>query len=51
MIQVRNINGTPEETPKGVFAVHSDENFFYFFTSEEEREAYFLANDIDYIKL
>ncbi len=48
MIQVRNINGTPEETPKGVFAVHSDENFFYFFTSEAARIKWFNENGIDY---
>jgi hypothetical protein len=48
MIKTRNINGKPEETPKGDFAVHSDSDFFYFFENEEERIEYFKANDIDY---
>jgi hypothetical protein len=48
MIKVRNINGKPEETLSGEFAVHSDSEFFYFFETEEERVEYFKVNDIDY---
>jgi hypothetical protein len=42
MIKVRNINGAPETTPKGNFAIHSDEDFFYFFSSEADRTAFFI---------
>jgi hypothetical protein len=48
MIKVKNINGKPEETPIGDFAVHSDSDFFYFFETEEERIEYFQDNGISY---
>jgi hypothetical protein len=48
MIKTRNINGKPEETPKGNFAVHSDSDFFYFFSTEDERLDFFAQNGIDY---
>jgi hypothetical protein len=48
MIKVNNINGMPEETPEGNFAVHSDSNFFYFFIDEQERIQYFQDNGISY---
>jgi hypothetical protein len=48
MIKVKNINGKPEETPIGDFAVHSDNDYFYFFSTEEERLDFFTQNGIDY---
>jgi hypothetical protein len=51
MIKTRNINGKPEETPKGNFAVHSDSEFFYFFETEAEREQYFKENRIEWTSM
>lgn len=36
MIQVRNINGSPEITPDTKGGVYSDSEFFYFFETEQE---------------
>jgi spore coat protein CotH len=40
MITVNNIDGAPESTPETYYAVHNNENFFYFFDTEEEHETY-----------
>jgi hypothetical protein len=46
MIKVPNINGTPKSIPEGDYAVHSDQEFFYFFKNEEERTRFFQEHEI-----
>jgi hypothetical protein len=45
MIKVNNLNGVPEYIPAGIFAIHSDDNYFYFFDSDEERDIF--LNNLD----
>ena len=40
MIIVNNINGAPESIPNTKCGLYSDNDFFYFFESNEERENY-----------
>lgn len=41
MITVKNINGSPESIPDvKIYGTHSDEQYFYFFTTEKEAEAH-----------
>lgn len=42
MIKVNNINGSPESIPQDVkiYGTHSDSEFFYFLTSQEEADQY-----------
>lgn len=42
MIKVKNINGSPESVPSDVkiYGTHSDSEFFYFCTTQEEADQY-----------
>lgn len=40
MITVRNINGKPERIPANHHGSHVDTDFFYFFETKQEAEAF-----------
>ena len=52
MIKVPNIKGSPESTPKKYIGVHSDDDFYYFFETEKEKDNFYagIPNDNSGIK-
>jgi len=41
VIKVKNIKGSPESIPDKYVGIHSDDNFFYFFETEREKDTFY----------